>query len=67
MIFFNLDLRSEIAGPEGAVDVLDAGVEPKMDEFDETSLSEEPQEPGRIRSLFPETWLWDIVTIGWVG
>lgn len=23
--------------------------------------------PARIRSLFPETWLWDIVTMGWVG
>ena len=22
--------------------------------------------PARIRNLFPETWLWDIVSIGWV-
>ena len=21
----------------------------------------------KLRSLFPETWLWDIVSIGWVG
>ena len=27
----------------------------------------EEQEPDRIRSLFPEAWLWDILSIGWVG
>ena len=25
------------------------------------------QRPVKIRSLFPETWLWNIVTTGWVG
>ena len=28
---------------------------------------EEPKEPERIRSLFPETWLWDIYELGCVS
>ena len=32
----------------------------------QTGSSAKSGEPARIRSLFPETWLWDIVSIGWV-
>ena len=34
---------------------------------EEETVEEKPKETGRIRSLFPETWLWDIVSVGWVG
>ena len=36
-------------------------------QVEEEVVEEEPKETGRIRSLFPETWLWDIVSVGWVG
>ena len=44
------------------VDVLQEEVQ-----VEENTVDEKPKETGRIRSLFPETWLWDIVSVGWVG
>ena len=46
-------------------DIDDEEIGPKMTSG--TSVPEESQEPERIRSLFPETWLWDMIPIGWVG
>ena len=43
------------------------GLPDVMDTVPTTNTSGEVQKPTKLRSLFPETWLWDIVTVGWVG
>ena len=35
--------------------------------IDDTDVSASEDLPTKIRSLFPETWLWDIVSVKWVG
>ena len=52
-----------LAGPPEAVpDIPDIAV------YDDgpDNVDTKPQKPEKIRSLFPETWLWDIVSIRFV-
>ena len=44
------------------VDMVDS---PQVAQEKATSGPEAP--PTKIRSLFPETWLWDIVSVKWVA
>lgn len=67
------DLYSEggmpgLQGPESPTAILDSMAEVDYSEnmVTETAVGESAPEPERIRSHFPETWLWDAFELGFV-
>ena len=53
---------------EGIADDIDgSGLEMPALETQSAVSAKKGVEPARIWSSFPETWLWDIVSTGWVG
>ena len=52
------------AVPDAQIEVACSGEGCSADNSAKTE--DEPTEPVNVRSLFPETWLWDIVSVGLV-
>ena len=53
-------------GPAGAIPEAESGIDVQEEISVPDSGKTQEDKPVQVRSLFPETWLWDIVTVGLV-
>ena len=57
-------LPGVLQSPEDSQQIPGQGIDTVPEERD---AAEEVGNKPKLRSLFPESWLWDILLIGWVG